>query len=227
MHFQCGSYGIQDSLAGITLDHEIDYTRKPRVKTVVHMSKLSLRSELFLIYTHRTSNLKVRSLNSSVEDISSGGMNSMIPKKILFATDFSENSAQARQCAIDYANAFAAELIVIHVINSSTIGYPSLERGVPVDIRSALEAIQESVDKALQLLLAECSVSVGKVQTFSRIGVPAYEIVRFAKGNSVDLIVTGTHGWTGFKHLILGSTAENVVRSAYCPVLTVRSFKSA
>ena len=40
---------------------------------------------------------------------------------------------------------------------------------------------------------------------------------------SVDLIVMGTHGWTGFKHLILGSTAENVVRTAKCPVLTVKS----
>jgi universal stress protein A len=154
-------------------------------------------------------------------------MSSMTPKKILFATDFSENSAKARQCAVDYAKAFEADLCIIHVINSSSIGYPSLERGVPVDIRSALETIQESVDKALQLLSAECSTSLPKVEVLSRIGVPAYEIVRFARENSVSLIVMGTHGWTGFKHLILGSTAENVVRTADCPVLTVRSSKGA
>ena len=147
----------------------------------------------------------------------------MIPKKILFATDFSENSSKARQCAIDYAKAFNAEIFIIHVINSSTIGYPSLERGVPLDIRTALEAIQESVDKALELLAEKCSASVSNVHTTSRIGVPAYEIARFAKENAIELIVMGTHGWTGFKHLILGSTSENVVRTADCPVLTVRS----
>lgn len=147
----------------------------------------------------------------------------MIPKKILFATDFSENSTKARQCAVEYAGAFDSELWIIHVINSSTIGYPSLERGVPLDIRVALETIQESVDSALEMLSTECSKSVRKVLIGSRIGVPAYEIVRYAQENSIQLIVMGTHGWTGFKHLILGSTAENVVRTANCPVLTVRS----
>lgn len=49
------------------------------------------------------------------------------------------------------------------------------------------------------------------------------EIVKFAEENSIDLIVLGTHGRTGFTHLIIGSTAENVVRMAKCPVLTVKS----
>jgi universal stress protein A len=53
--------------------------------------------------------------------------------------------------------------------------------------------------------------------------VPAIEIVRLANEESVDLIVMGTHGWTGIRHLIVGSTAENVVRSAICSVLVVRS----
>jgi nucleotide-binding universal stress UspA family protein len=49
-----------------------------------------------------------------------------------------------------------------------------------------------------------------------------YEIVLMAKEESADLIIMGTHGRTGFDHLILGSTAENVVRKSPCPVLTVR-----
>jgi nucleotide-binding universal stress UspA family protein len=146
----------------------------------------------------------------------------MAPKKILYSTDFSENSAAARECAIDYARVFAAELAILHVINSSQIGYPSLEEGVPLDIKSALEGIQQSVNKALELIGTECRQKIQFVSTHCRIGTPAYEIVRFAKEQQVQLIVMGTHGWTGFKHLIMGSTAENVVRTATCPVLTVR-----
>jgi|UniRef100_A0A7C4EY00 universal stress protein A len=149
----------------------------------------------------------------------------MLPKTILFATDFSENSTEARQYAMEFAQAFGAELIVLHVVNSSTIGYPSLERGVPIDIQSILATIQESVDKSLQILAKECADKGLKVQAISRLGFPAQEIVRVAQERAAGLIVMGTHGWTGFKHLILGSTAENVVRTAACPVLTVRSPK--
>jgi universal stress protein A len=147
----------------------------------------------------------------------------MVPQKILFSTDFSENSIAARECAVDYAEGFGAELVILHVINSSQIGYPSLEEGVPLDIRSALEGIQQSVDKALELIGTDCRKVLESVSACSRIGIPASEIVRFARDEKMDLIVMGTHGWTGIKHLIMGSTAENVVRTASCPVLTVRS----
>lgn len=147
----------------------------------------------------------------------------MIPKKILLCTDFSENSQPARHLAIEYAAALGAELRVLHVINSSRLGYPSLEEGIPVDIRSALEGIQESVDKALALIETDCRKTVTHVHTHSSIGNPPYEINRFACENAIEMIIMGTHGRTGIKHLIMGSTAENVVRTAKCPVLTVRS----
>jgi universal stress protein A len=147
----------------------------------------------------------------------------MLPQKILLCTDFSDNSKPARQHAMDYARAFDAELMILHVINSSRIGYPTLEEGMPVDIRSALSDIQKSVEKALSLIATECRKELAKVQTAVRIGTPPSEIVRFVEEESIQLIVMGTHGWTGFKHLIMGSTAENVVRTARCPVLTVKS----
>jgi universal stress protein A len=147
----------------------------------------------------------------------------MLPRKMLLCTDFSDNSKPARQNALDYARAFDAELMILHVINSSRIGYPSLEEGMPVDIRSALSDIQQSVEKALSLIATECRKQLAQVQTSVCIGTPASEIVRFAEEESIQLIVMGTHGWTGFKHLLLGSTAENVVRTARCPVLTVKS----
>jgi universal stress protein A len=147
----------------------------------------------------------------------------MIPKKILFCTDFSDNSLPARQCALDYAKAFDAELTIIHVINSTQLGYSSLGDGIPFDIRSVIEGIQESAERGLALRAGECRREIGNVTTHCTLGNPAQEIVSYANEHGMELIVMGTHGWTGFKHLIMGSTAENVVRSAMCPVLTVRS----
>lgn len=146
----------------------------------------------------------------------------MIPRRILFCTDFSENSRNARQYAIEYAKAFKAQLHVLHVINSSQIGYPSMSEAIPIDIRAALEGIEESVDTALSLLHDECASEGAEPKTHTRIGLPAYEIVDFANENSIELIVMGTHGWTGLKHLVMGSTAENVVRTATCPVLSIK-----
>lgn len=147
----------------------------------------------------------------------------MIPNKILLCTDFSDNSSPALQEALDYAETFGAELCLLHVVNSSQVGYPSMEGDMPPDIRSTLESIQKSVAHALELLAEECRGRIETVRGHTLIGVPAYEIVRYAQEEGMSLIVMGTHGWTGFKHLILGSTAENVVRTAVCPVLTVRS----
>jgi nucleotide-binding universal stress UspA family protein len=147
----------------------------------------------------------------------------MIPTQILFCTDFSDNSGPAQQLSMEYAQAFNAELLVLHVINSGQFGYPSLEEGVPRDIWTALEHIQSSVDKALAIIAEDCQRNVPRVSTHTRIGTPAYEIVRFADEQGAGLIVLGTHGWTGIKKLIMGSTAENVVRTATSPVMTVKA----
>lgn len=151
----------------------------------------------------------------------------MAPKKILFCTDFSDNSVPARTYAIDFASAFNAELLILHVINSSQLGYSTPGEGVPLDVRAMLERIQQSAEKALELIAAECRKGVPSCRTYSFIGNPIAEILRFAEEQAVELIVMGTHGWTGFKHLIMGSTATSVVRSANCPVLTVRSSPKA
>ncbi len=147
----------------------------------------------------------------------------MAPKKILVCTDFSENFEPARQCTIEYAKAFKAELIFLHVVNSRLLGYPTFEDRIPVDMALLQQNIEEGVDQELEALVKQSKAELGQVQAFFRTGAPAEEIVRFANEQAVDLIVMGTHGWTGLRHLVLGSTAENVVRTATCPVLTVRS----
>lgn len=147
----------------------------------------------------------------------------MIPKLVLFCTDFSENSNPARQYAVDFAKAFGADLMIVHVVNSAQLGYPSLREGIPVDLQLVLDRIQESVDKALDGLCDDCRRCLDtKVRSYSCIGSPAYEIASLAVAHQAGLIVMGTHGWTGIKHMLLGSTAENVIRLARCPVLTVK-----
>ena len=60
------------------------------------------------------------------------------------------------------------------------------------------------------------------VRTIVKVGDPVFQIVEYARLESIDLIVMGTHGRSGVAHLFLGSVAERVVRTAPCPVLTVR-----
>ena len=77
--------------------------------------------------------------------------------------------------------------------------------------------------KNLRVLLSSAEVGGLKETQFAlRTGIAWHEIVEAAKELDVDLIVTATHGYTGWKHFCIGSTAERVVRSAPCPVLVVR-----
>lgn len=146
----------------------------------------------------------------------------MATRKILFCTDFSDNSVPALLLSVEYAKAFRAELVVTHVVYSRFLGYPSFEAMVPVDMTLVEDSIREGCQQQLEAVAEECRRDVEQVQVRLLNGVPADQIVGLAEEECIDLIVMGTHGWTGFKHLILGSTAENVVRTANCPVVTVR-----
>jgi universal stress protein A len=146
----------------------------------------------------------------------------MVPQKILVCTDFSENSLPARLCATEYAKAFGAELFVLHVVNSRMWGYPAFAASALAEMTTIEEHISRGVEEELELIANDCKREIDHVTVYSRTGAPAQEIVAFADEESVDLIVMGTHGWTGARHLMVGSTAENVVRTANCPVLTVR-----
>ncbi|MCA1960719.1 MAG: universal stress protein [Desulfomonile sp.] len=146
----------------------------------------------------------------------------MTVKRILFCTDFSENSAPARELAIEFAKAFDAQLFIVHVVYSRYLGYPSFEAMIPVDMTVVEQSIREGAQQQLDAAAEECRRELPQVETRLLTGLPAEQVVEFADEHAIDLIVMGTHGWTGFKHLILGSTAENVLRTANCPVLTVR-----
>ena len=80
-----------------------------------------------------------------------------------------------------------------------------------------------SAEKNLRVLLSSAEVGgLKETRSTLRTGIPSHEIVEAAKDFDVDLIVIATHGYTGWKHFCIGSTAERVVRAAPCPVLVVR-----
>lgn len=142
-------------------------------------------------------------------------------KRILFPTDFSENSRAAQNYACELAERFGSELHVLHVLPEPTVLAP--EPGamfVPPEVFSVEQA--DSAVRAMKQLF-DAKWLAGRSIVWTAKQGPAYvEILRYAKEKAVDLIVLGTHGRTGLAHVFLGSVAERVVRMAPCPVLAIR-----
>jgi nucleotide-binding universal stress UspA family protein len=138
-------------------------------------------------------------------------------EKILFPTDFSDASHNAKRYAISFAKVFGARLYVLTV--NQLINMAFLDPLIIHDLDENREtAVQENLEE-LRLEIANQGV---EVVTEVRKGSSSLEIISFAQENEIDLIIMGTHGWSGLDHVLMGSTAEVVVRRAPCPVLTVR-----
>jgi nucleotide-binding universal stress UspA family protein len=144
----------------------------------------------------------------------------MVPKqlkisKILVPVDFSEFSRKALKYALRMAAQFGAEVTLVHVVEPFIyptdwmLPLPQTDfAGARRAIIEQLRALTESYPFAAQPIVVE--------------GKPSQEIIKIAKARKADLIIIGTHGYSGVKHALIGSVAERVVRLAPCPVLTVR-----
>lgn len=142
-------------------------------------------------------------------------------QRILLPTDFSKYAATATKYACELAAKFDAELHLLHTIEILPAYMPELATGL--DFSATVNALKADADKSLTNLLDPQWAAGRKVIHAVIEGSPKVEIFRYAKQHSIDLIVLATHGRTGLVHVIMGSVAENVVRNAPCPVLTVRS----
>jgi nucleotide-binding universal stress UspA family protein len=141
-------------------------------------------------------------------------------KTILFATDFSEGSKNALPYAVDIANRYEAKLFFMHVIYdvARTTGWY-----VPhISVEEMYNDLEKSAKAELQKTFIEEMRGFKAIEHVVAKGIPYEEITKFAETNQVDLIVIATHGRTGLDRLLFGSTAEQVVRYAPCPVLSVR-----
>jgi universal stress protein A len=141
-------------------------------------------------------------------------------KRILVPTDFSPLSKKALQYAIRLAEEFHTGITLVHVIEPEVppafdgfmIAPPTVSNGTSASCTNRLNSLANSLRTAGR----------ARVNSIVRCGLASIEIVDAAKELDVDLIVIATHGYTGWKHFAIGSTAERVVRAAPCPVLVVR-----
>ena len=133
------------------------------------------------------------------------------PQHLIVPTDLSSFSLTVLRYALEIAELFHARLTVVHI----------------VDRRAELAHLSDAererkVRDAIEELLRNVEVEARNLSISIRHGHAAAEIVRAAHDLNGDLIVMCTHGRTGMRHVLVGSVAENVVRSAVCPVLTMR-----
>jgi nucleotide-binding universal stress UspA family protein len=146
-------------------------------------------------------------------------------KKILFAADFSEGSSNSLPYAVDLAKRYGAKLYLVHVI------YDIAKTSGSYVPHVSLDELYRDMEKTAKADLEKCFIEEMRackdVEHVVLKGTPYEEISRFAEENKIDLIVIGTHGRKGLDRMLFGSTAEQVVRHAPCPVLTVRLPKHA
>lgn len=134
-------------------------------------------------------------------------------KRILVATDFGPAADAALTYGRELATTFGATMHVIHVAENFFMR-PSVADPY---------ALKEAVVRRLEMRLTEADRTALHARAVVEISDhPADAIATYAKQNDIDLIVMGTHGRDGFTHLLMGSVAERVVRTASCPVLTVK-----
>jgi len=140
-------------------------------------------------------------------------------RKILVPIDFSEHSARALEQAMALARTFGSELHLLHCyqINIGAIS----PYGIVLP-----ESFERDVRRAAIARLAEWREKVSaegiRVEEHVTPQFPSEAIVQMAEELAVDLIVMGTRGLTGLKHVLLGSVAERTLRLAPCPVLAVK-----
>ena len=142
--------------------------------------------------------------------------------RILVPTDFSDTSDAALGYARWLAETFGASLHLLHAFEDPYAAgalVPEVYGTVSEELR---EVALKAAENQLQQRLPEAARVPLRGTTAVVTGSPAPAIVKYASEHGVDLIVMGTHGRGGMAHLLLGSVAEKVVRTAPCPVLTVR-----
>jgi len=137
-------------------------------------------------------------------------------RHVLFATDFSPASDAGFAYAATIADRYHARLFVAHVINLEPFDLIGAESSSAM-IRQAREQAQQKIDR----LLGGRHLQADRYQAIVAEGAVLEVLIDLVQRNHIDLVVLGTHGRRAFKKLLLGSIAEEVFRTAPCPVLTI------
>jgi nucleotide-binding universal stress UspA family protein len=140
--------------------------------------------------------------------------------RVLVPVDLSEQSTLVVDHAVGLATAYGASIDLLHVVEEAA--FPTAYGLDP--LTPTQPDVQERAREALEALAAEIEDFDEALNTHVLAGYAARDIVDFAEDSAADLVVMATHGRTGLQRFLIGSVAEKVVRSAPCPVFTVKSF---
>jgi nucleotide-binding universal stress UspA family protein len=145
----------------------------------------------------------------------------IVLKNVLVPTDFDKASDLALDYGRHFARQFGARLHLLHVVeNVVSMAGAEVPLAAVAEVESALE--QAGRTRMAQIITDDDRRSFEVVPVVHGALSVAGDIVEYARTNAIDLVVMGTHGRGPLGHLLMGSVAERVVRSAPCPVLTVR-----
>jgi nucleotide-binding universal stress UspA family protein len=142
-------------------------------------------------------------------------------KKILVPIDFSECSMKGLDYAKALAKQFGSTLVLLHSVHLEY--YVASDEYARYDFPLLVQQTEKAAKEQMRSLVGQTDWEGLEVGTALGVGHAGQEICDRAQDQHVDLIVTSTHGTTGLKHVLVGSTAEYVVRHAHCPVLVVPS----
>lgn len=166
----------------------------------------------------KQANTKKKSSNTSAKKLPRGLSRARI-KRILVPIDFSSFSEAALAYAQPIATAFNARIDVVYADETN---YGEIATFGPIDVELLRAQYSDESSKKIKELAKALRDSGFKSTGIHRSGRAHHVITEVAKETNADLIVIATHGHSGLEHLLMGSTAENVVRHASCPVLSVR-----
>lgn len=144
-------------------------------------------------------------------------------KKILFPVDFTESSLKVLPTVKTVAKQLGATITLLHVVRGPE-DFAGFEIGT-LWWANLQKEIMDGAEKAMDRFVEEHMAEVEGISTKILIGDVVEEIVKFATGNQIDMIMIGTHGRKGIEKAVFGSVAEGVVANACCPVLTINPFK--
>jgi len=145
--------------------------------------------------------------------------------RIVWPTDFSELSVKAGRYAWQLHQVFRGELHLLHVCSHAIVAPAVLDQSTGDLMVGETNLDEQSARDRLERLRSDEFQADPAVRCTVRIGTAWREICSYSDEVGADLIIIGTHGRTGLRHALIGSTAERVVQHASCPVLTVKSME--
>ena len=195
--------------------------------------------DLIVIATRGNTGLKHLTMGSTAERVvryspcpvlvvRDAGSNGNVPhagtiRRILVPVDFSESSMKSLGYAMQLAKEFDATLILLHSV--ALRYFITSEEYARYDFPLLMEQSEKTAKQQMRDLVTKLRRNGAKVESSIQIGHAGQEICARAEVEHADVIVTSTHGYTGLKHILIGSTAEFVVRHSTRPVLVVPSYE--